>query len=181
MRDPIDDLSAALQELILPENSRFTQLIRDPLPSIRTILLQNQDFKCIYCYCKLTIREAQIEHFKPYVIYKHKTKIYVACRLCNRIKGTTIFETLEEAREYIEKIRNEKMRKLSEGLSADQKTSAVLQEEMSLGKMGRIKSESKQKCMNCIREFIIKEEGKIFCSDICRNLSIEERYSTLIK
>jgi len=115
-----------------------------PALSIKYILLSNQDFCCIYCQKEITIDEAQIEHFHPYVYVKHKTRFYASCKECNRIKRIKIFDTVEEASEYI-KIRRKNLPRVSETIYAEEKTPEILHEQVSMGKLEEIKHERKVK------------------------------------
>lgn len=131
---------------------------REKLPNIKYILLCNQDFQCIYCSTGINQDEAQLEHFYPYSYVKHKTRFYVSCRICNQIKKNKLFDNLEEACEYIKKvksgeIRKEKLQELRNRVHSTPKVAKVSLHKMSNAKMGGASSK---------RASEIKVENKLF-------------------
>ena len=53
-------------------------------------ILEKQSYKCYYCNCKITSRNATCEHIKAYskVWKEHKLdNIAIACKRCNKLKG----------------------------------------------------------------------------------------------
>lgn len=86
---------------------------RTPNKSIKYNQLEKQDYKCIYCGETLTYALAQCDHFVPFSVSRNNKRenIVVTCKACNYIKTNKIFESIEEAREYVLKKREEKERK----------------------------------------------------------------------
>lgn len=102
---------------------------RPRLPPLKTILLSNQDYKCIYCRKELTYNETVIDHFEPFLYVKHRTKFFACCIRCNQVKGCKVFETIGEAREYI-------MCRMQEKISTEKKAPKVLQPRVPMEKLG---------------------------------------------
>lgn len=95
-------------------------------------ILESQDYKCAYCECSLRFKdkgelsfhgragkqglpqivanEVAFDHFIPweYIRSHHRTEFFAACKVCNSIKSKKIFDTLEQARQFIQKRRERK-------------------------------------------------------------------------
>lgn len=85
-------------------------------------ILDRQENKCIYCGIlfgtkyinprskKLTTTEVCCDHITPFSYSQdsHADNLVGVCRVCNSIKSNKIFNTLEEAREYVANKRKKK-------------------------------------------------------------------------
>jgi 5-methylcytosine-specific restriction endonuclease McrA len=67
-------------------------------------ILQVQDYKCAYCDCNIQLDEnTHFDHFIPWVFSGNSRpyNMVASCALCNNIKYSHHFDTMEEARLYI--------------------------------------------------------------------------------
>ena len=79
----------------------------------RAEILELQSYKCIYCgkefgtsvwrKGKLVILKICFDHFVPFSFSfdNHKYNYLASCQICNSIKNDKMFDTIDEAREYI--------------------------------------------------------------------------------
>ena len=119
---------------------------RGPSTATRKRLLREQDYRCLYCERKFgsTLwkgnREIHLcitwDHSVP-LAYSHSNQqanFVAACHICNAIKGSRIFSSIEEIRIHVAQRRKEKgyseMRPMLETLSPETPTSKILQPEL---------------------------------------------------
>lgn len=93
---------------------------RLPHRKIRMQILADQANLCFYCFCRfgsLVKRRNRLfrvrlvwDHQIPYVLLQNNQpgNIVAACRVCNGIKGAMVFQTIEEARLYVQARREAK-------------------------------------------------------------------------
>ena len=116
---PVEE-SKRERKLIKKQVSK-SYFVRQYIPKkIKLEILEKQEYKCIYCECDLRYSYIQrkkkvvrikihFDHFCPFRFNadNHKTNLVAACHVCNGIKSTKHFESIEKAREHIMK-RHEK-------------------------------------------------------------------------
>ena len=115
------DGDVALNSVVSPENRRY------PIgKSQRERILEEQSNKCIYCGIKFGdyyekdgknyYAKPNWDHIIPFAFSRnnHVNNYVASCRICNLIKHSKIFKTIEEAREYILIKRKEKGIKIIE-------------------------------------------------------------------
>jgi 5-methylcytosine-specific restriction endonuclease McrA len=83
-------------------------------------ILEQQDYRCAYCKNEIGISVgstsgdkltyAHYDHFMPWAIYQDSNhdNILASCNICNSIKSSRYFGTIEEARKYIMTVRKNK-------------------------------------------------------------------------
>jgi hypothetical protein len=93
---------------------------KSPPKNVQTLILENQHGLCFYCgerFGNLYQRGTKIgslricwDHYLPFAYCgANKDDNFVAaCQICNGIKSDKIFETVEEAKNYVEHRRNKK-------------------------------------------------------------------------
>jgi len=93
---------------------------RSPKWSYRKKQMERQDGKCLYCglpldgYVFRNGKASRIkihwDHVVPYSYSQnnHDTNFVASCHVCNLIKSDMVFQTLEEARSYVQIKREEK-------------------------------------------------------------------------
>jgi hypothetical protein len=77
-------------------------------------LAKESDFRCIYCGCDLLSNEhiyasAVGEHFIPRS--RGGAEVVVSCGLCNKVKRDRKFDSIEEARKELKRLRKEYLEK----------------------------------------------------------------------
>lgn len=82
-------------------------------------ILETQQNRCIYClrpFGSVTMQEKRMvflriewDHLLPfaYSLDNHEENFVAACQICNRIKGGTVFDTIDAARAYIAERRDD--------------------------------------------------------------------------
>ena len=97
---------------------------RTPAQKERLEAIERQNGKCPYCEFpfsaimirrkgerkKVVIPNVVMDHFVPYSYSYNNQKVnfVAACSICNGIKSNKIFHSLERAKEYVQKKRDEK-------------------------------------------------------------------------
>jgi len=114
--EPVGEAAATkFRRMSQPEARR-----RLPPIEIRRAILTEQCHRCLYCglvfgvSVQRGVRTVKVrlvwDHLVPYSLtqnnYAHN--IVAACSLCNNIKGALVFQTIEEARDYVMRRRFEK-------------------------------------------------------------------------
>lgn len=94
-------------KIIIKQEVSFTKKnYRKRIPEkIKKEFFKSGKAECTYCGCDLTLENIQFDHFIPFCFNKsnfHKNRVPI-CGLCNRIKSDNIFNTIEEAKNYIAK------------------------------------------------------------------------------
>lgn len=91
-----------------------------PSQAVRTRILEDQGNKCLYCdkeFGLKVLKGAKIvqlrvnwDHLVPYAFSQNNTEenFVAACQLCNGIKSSRCFDTLDEAKSYILNKRKQK-------------------------------------------------------------------------
>jgi hypothetical protein len=86
---------------------------RQPSKKEQERILFYQNYKCLYCmheFGDLYYKNGRVsslklnwDHYIPYAYsgYNDKSNFVASCNICNGIKGSKIFETIEDARNYI--------------------------------------------------------------------------------
>lgn len=89
-------------------------------------LVESQGWACLYCDEPFhSLRRVCWDHFVPLSLaHNNATQNFVAaCRLCNSLKGSLVFETVEEVRTYvrrkIEKREHRRLRKMPRVVQED--------------------------------------------------------------
>jgi len=104
----IEFRSKKIKVICEPMNKR-----RQPSPKEKKEILENQNYKCIYCQKKFGtlyikkgkkgITKIHWDHFIPFA-YSRNNYAYnfvAACNICNEYKYSLLFQTLEEAQIYL--------------------------------------------------------------------------------
>ena len=93
---------------------------RKPTKDRQVKILESQKGKCFYCgsvfgeffVCgvRTFVSVLQWDHLLPYsyVRNNHHRNFVAACNFCNAIKSNKVFDSIEEAREYVQKKRSDK-------------------------------------------------------------------------
>lgn len=89
---------------------------KKPSPKTMVTLLMEQDNCCTYCGHKfgtgvfspkrgLTWLEVNWDHFIPYTWSRKNDEDnwVVSCQICNQLKGSLLFTSIDDARKYLEK------------------------------------------------------------------------------
>lgn len=172
--------------------------------SFRKSVLESQGGLCGYCLNVLDMSDMELDHIIPvaYRVNNKKENIMAACKSCNRLKGSKVFETLQDARDYIIAKRGgrknglEKSRvfKMSKNIQTEKTTSNILQQDVSIPIPQRRKNESRKideirgrksreikflnsqilRCKNCNTEFKTKTWHHKFCTAECKNFFFEK-------
>lgn len=112
---PFDDEPVGYKRAIEAEGRR-----RLPPIAFRQAQLKEQNHRCFYCersFGSLVFRrgkpvrlQLQWDHMTPFAYGQdnHSYNFVAACHVCNRIKSSRIFQTLTEARIYIDERWREK-------------------------------------------------------------------------
>lgn len=89
-----------------------------PTKGEQNIILWKQKQSCFYCgrsFGSAVFRNGNIillrlewDHFVPFSYTLARQNFVAACHICNQIKASMVFETPEEAREYVAKAREKK-------------------------------------------------------------------------
>jgi len=89
-----------------------------PTKDERNRILWKQKQSCFYCgryFGSAVFRNGHIillrlewDHFVPFSFTLARQNFVAACHICNRIKASMVFETPEEARQYVSKTREAK-------------------------------------------------------------------------
>lgn len=100
--------TAIVKRMISPVYARKT-----PKKTAQNKILEEQDFKCIYCekrfgsYCvyhgKVKAVKITWDHFDPFCFSQnnHDQNFVAACQFCNAWKHAGIFKTIEEIKLYV--------------------------------------------------------------------------------
>ena len=73
----------------------------------RKELLEENDYKCIYCRQGLALEDTHIDHFIPFSYSgdNRRANLYSCCEWCNVHKKDLIFPTVEDVREYLSSLK----------------------------------------------------------------------------
>lgn len=106
---PTDETPERYRRMCEPSQRRTK-----PSPQAQKALLETQDHKCLYCerpfgiraYYKNRLRNLKLEwdHLVPYSYQQDNADLNFAavCHICNAIKGAMMFQTIEQARLYVQ-------------------------------------------------------------------------------
>lgn len=116
-----------------------------PSAQYRRDQLSAQEHRCFYCQMifgayriwggkRVKIR-IHWDHLVPFAYLQSNpdNNFVAACHICNGLKGSKVFQTVEEAMQYVEskrQVREHKMRRMSESIQASEETPAVLHNEV---------------------------------------------------
>jgi len=188
-----------VKEPITAYKREITIKVKRKLPpiEIREKVLLNQNFRCFYCIqafgeyeqyrrIKILLRVTW-DHLIPYsYIQSNPEHNFVACcQICNSLKWSMVFSTLEEAREYVQQKREEKGYKkgvanvnsplsnlLTGVLSSKIKTETlqfiVQTKELEGPTPTYITKTGKSNCRNCGIVFKIISKERDYCSEKCK-------------
>lgn len=102
------DQTTHLQRFASPEFVR-----RKPSPHERSMILAHQDYRCFYCGHSLSAIYTQgVKTFRAKIHWDHQLpfafsqdnrvdNFVASCNVCNLLKSSKIFETVEDARVYL--------------------------------------------------------------------------------
>lgn len=82
----------------------------------RLLLWRIQGGKCFYCEEYIEdYKRSHIDHFEPFVYSQNNSleNLTLSCPKCNLIKSSKCFKTGQEGKDYVKKVRQRKMSKLS--------------------------------------------------------------------
>lgn len=112
--------------------SNASGIKKKPLKNIQINILRNQKNKCLYCGItfgdiyyrngKAIVSKAVWDHFVPfsYLQENPNSNWVAACRICNGIKGSKLFESVKDATDYVRYQRKKKEIYYEEDLSTVQ-------------------------------------------------------------